>query len=854
MHRLILIILLLAFLTACRYAPGPEAIDTAPAVTQTEQVTITLAVSESDLAGYRPLIEQFEAQYSHIRVRLVADSEIISSEEPDRIAALAAFADLFAYSPTIHESQQYLLDLRPLLNADPSFDANDFLPGLLDDGNSLWSLPVAASYPLIFFNKAAFDAAGLTHPEPGWTLDDFLTAAQALAQREGDEVVQWGYVPFQIQPLLATRLAAPLVVDGQPRLTDPDVAEALQWLADLFTLHQVSPWLENYKPFAQREASGGPDPLSLVREGQAAMWSADHTVWQFGFADENIGLATIPRSQQGYAADAVRYGFAISRGTVQPQAAWTLLTFLSQQPPVDSVIDLLLPARRSVAAADGYWERVPAVMAEPLQYAADNNTVPRFTPAAVDLMRGVLTAVIVNNESATDALAQTQATVTGRPAVVEAATPFAVATPEGEPATAEEIVTEIVFVVPPWEEVQVYHRLARTFNEANPDVRVTVRRIDGNFYEAITNTDCFTSFTGIVRDDNTLVQPANALFDLDFELAPDDFYPETIAALTQQGQLLGIPASIHVPLIQYNRSLFAAAGIAEPSFDWTLAEFLETGQALTNPSTEQYGFTVWETGQILYHAFVQFDVEPFTESEGVAIIDYAAIAPVAHWYVDLVRRYGVHPALPGDLIPWRDYFDRHDLFVELAANGQVAMWPDDRSDRVLVERLRSADVETGLAPFPLGPSGYSFSITNNLTAYFIAADSLHPQLCWQWLKFLITQPTATRHLPAHIDTAESNTFAEHVGSERAAAYLASAGSGDLFFQSDHWLQPGMLWLTAVMETAAKGEIEVDSALAGAVNKFTRYRDCVIERQAFDNQTEWQACALEVDSDLGRRYN
>ena len=172
MHRLMLIILLLACLTACRDAPaGPEAVDTAPAVTQTEQVTITLAMSESNLAGYRPLIEQFEAQYSHIRVRLVAESEIISIEETNRIAALAASADLFAYSPAIHESQQYLLDLRPLLNADPSFDANDFLPGLLDGGDGLWSLPTAASYPLIFFDKTAFDAAGLTYPEPGgrWT-------------------------------------------------------------------------------------------------------------------------------------------------------------------------------------------------------------------------------------------------------------------------------------------------------------------------------------------------------------------------------------------------------------------------------------------------------------------------------------------------------------------------------------------------------------------------------------------------------------------------------------------------------------------------------------------------------------
>jgi ABC-type glycerol-3-phosphate transport system substrate-binding protein len=849
MHRLILIILLLAFLTACRDAPGPEAIDTAPAVTQTEQVTITLAVAEGNLAGYRPLIEQFEAQYSHIRVRLVAESEIISSEEPDRIAALAAAADLFAYSPTIHESQQYLLDLRPLLNADPSFDANDFLPGLLDDGDSLWSLPTAASYPLIFFNKTAFDAAGLTHPEPGWTLDDFLTAARALTQREGDEVMQWGYVPFQIQPLLATQLAAPLVVDGQPRLTDPDVAEALQWLADLFVLHEVSPWLENYKPMALREASGGPDPISLVRDGRAAMWSADHTVWQFGFADENIGLAPIPRSQQGYAADAVRYGFAISRGTAQPQVAWTLLTFLSQQPPVASVIDLLLPARRSVAAADGYWERVPAVMVEPLQYAADNNTVSRFTPAVVDTMRGALTAVVTDNQPVPNALAQAQAMAVDQPVVVEAeATNPVIVIP---PPDKTEI-PHILFATS-WGTTEVHQQLAREFNQNQADFRVTVRRIDSgnNFYTEIDGADCFVAPAFRQTGIEPYVRPLDAFFDLDNELSPDDFYPAATAALTLEGELLGMPGQIHILLMAYNRALFAAAGVTEPAPDWTLTEFLEIAQALTNPETEQYGFIDWSQASSIEHGIVRFGISPIAAQDNVTTIDFTVMSPVIGWYADLVELYGVHPVLPGDLVPWSDFFDRDNIFIELVENGQVAMWPNDD---------RTTGIETGRVPFPRGPSGYSFSLVDRLTAYFIAAHTQHADYCWQWLKFLATQPESViaGNLPAHRATAESAAFADHVGAEQADLLLtAIAGASDrrtLLGYYEAWLQPALIWLHAVAAKAAAGEINIETGLSEANDKFTRYRACVIDRQAFDTFTEWRECALEVDPDLGRRYN
>jgi ABC-type glycerol-3-phosphate transport system substrate-binding protein len=847
-HVSITLLLCLLFLTACKRSTaddGPLQTTTPPATTTF--TTIILAVAEANLSGYRPLIEQFEAQHSHIRVRLVAESEIVSGDEPDRVAALAAAADLFVYSPTIHESQQYLLDLRPLLNADPAFDTNDFLPGLLDDGDSVWSLPVAASYPLIFFDKSAFDVAGLVHPEPGWTLDDFLTAARALAQREGDEVVQWGYVPFQVQPLLATQLAAPLVVDGQPRLTDPDVAEALQWLADLFVLHEVSPWLENYKPMALREASGGPDPISLVREGRAAMWSADHTVWQFGFADENIGLATIPRSQQGYAADAVRYGFAISRGTVQPQAAWTLLTFLSQQPPVDSVIDLLLPARRSVAAADGFWDGVPSVMTEPLQYAANNNTVPRFRPAVVDTMRGALTAVVTDNRPVTDALAQAQAATTGQAAVIEsqATAPAIVATPPTETAG-----TQIRFATGL---AEVHQRLAREFNENHTEFQVTVRQIDpaNNFHSEIAGADCFLASAYQHQGILPHIRPLNASFDLDTELSPNDFYPAAVSALTLEGELLGMPAQFHVPLIAYNRDLFAAAGIAEPSPDWTLADFLEIAQALTDPTVEQYGFIDPNQHSSLDNGLAQFGVSPIAASDGVATIDFAAMTPVVRWYADLVHLYGVHPVLPGDMVPWRDYFDRDDIFVELVRTERVAMWPND--DRI-------TGIEMGRVPFPGGPSGYSFSLVDRLDAYFIAADTQHTQFCWQWLKFLVSQPAAVApgSLPAHRATAESAEFADHVGIERAAILLtAVTGASDqrtLLGHYESWLNPAAIWLSAATAQAARGEVDVEGALVDANDKFARYRECVIERQGFDDSTVWQECALEADPDLQRRYN
>jgi hypothetical protein len=87
--------------------------------------------------------------------------------------------------------------------------------------------------------------------------------------------------------------------------------------------------------------------------------------------------------------------------------------------------------------------------------------------------------------------------------------------------------------------------------------------------------------------------------------------------------------------------------------------------------------------------------------------------------------------------------------------------------------------------------------------------------------------------------------------------MANIGSGPgvrTVYGNYSWLAPGFIWLTALMEMATKEEIDIDKALVDLAEKFARYRACVIEQQAFNSFSEWRTCALEVDPDLGRRYN
>ncbi len=91
----------------------------------------------------------------------------------------------------------------------------------------------------------------------------------------------------------------------------------------------------------------------------------------------------------------------------------------------------------------------------------------------------------------------------------------------------------------------------------------------------------------------------------------NDFSEGARAAATVDGQVYGIPALIDNLAIVYNKDLFEAAGVDEPTADWTWDDFRAAAKALTDPSKQQYGFafpvdgtedTVWHYDAMLWEA------------------------------------------------------------------------------------------------------------------------------------------------------------------------------------------------------------------------------------------------------------
>jgi multiple sugar transport system substrate-binding protein len=837
--------------------PAPLVPDATPAPQEADQIVLTLAVEDINLARYRPLVDLFEEEHAGISVRLIGSSEVLTADEGGPVRALASTADVFFFYPTIHAETQYLLDLRPFVESDSQFDAGDFLPGLLPAApEPLWSLPTSVAYQVTYFDKGAFAAAGLPYPALEWSTDEFLAAALALTARENDEVSRWGYVPGQMSrpPLLATQLTGPLVAGDSLRLADPDVVAAVQWLGDLFTVHQVSPWLDDYRPVARRSGSSGQSALGLIRAGQAAMWHGTHLLYDQ--EDANVGVTAVPRGQRGYAADPTLYAFAASRGTRQPEAAWRLLTFISRQPPQEVAGSLLVPARRSVATASGYWERLPADLEPALRYALENNVAPRFNRQASQLLPEVLAAHVDDGVPVAAALAQQIAAVAAPTATPDAEFIMVPAPVEEEPAPDT---VQIRFVTTSPDQ---YRSLANQFQREQPQMRVTLVEMNNltgaDVLGQLATADCFVG-NALHRQDEALratFLPLDPLLELDGSLQLDDFYPRLVEVLVSDGSLWGLPAYTGVPSLPFDRRLFEEANLLPPPPDWTLADFLQIAQQLSTGEgdSRQFGYADMWPFLMGVGSIEAFGVVLLDDSGDVPRIDYQATAEMIAWHADLVRLYQVRPLLS------HDHRAQVDELESLALAGRVALSPGGFRLAATRTGVPVDPEKVGVVAYPLGPHGSRADISTYLNAYHILADSPNASACWEWIKYLSTNPSAAPRdwFPGHRASAESENFRQQVGDEKWAIFQAlmndtPAKPGTTLISLPPWMWPGFYWLPEVYQEVAAGESDVATALAHADARFGQYRQCVIDQDAFDNYRAWRGCVLEVYPTLAWLY-
>lgn len=91
----------------------------------------------------------------------------------------------------------------------------------------------------------------------------------------------------------------------------------------------------------------------------------------------------------------------------------------------------------------------------------------------------------------------------------------------------------------------------------------------------------------------------------------NDFWPAERHVATVNGKVIGIPALVDNLALVYNKRLFAQAGLAPPTANWTWSDFENAAIKLTNAAKKQFGWayvndasedTVWRYWALLWQA------------------------------------------------------------------------------------------------------------------------------------------------------------------------------------------------------------------------------------------------------------
>lgn len=918
-RRILSFFLLIALLAACSGSPeqpsatpppggeiptaGPNGDTTDPGAEGKQ--TITFAAWDYERQIYEPLAQKFMEENPSINVVIVPLDDLMNYSDPNadytplgqlrRVVAGADTAPAFAVVPEAYGTN-LLLDLKPLMDADSAFQADDFLPGALDQYTAqggTWLLPRYINVQLLSYNKEMFKEAGLPDPKAGWSWNDLLGAAEQLAKKSGSRVDTYGYLDNTggFQPLLSLLKDRDIDLLAEPaakvQLDRPEIVDAVSRLQSL---------IESGALFRPVYKEGPPeqnmDPGQLIRDGKVAIWSADFMPMpgvcdgpacqaegqQTEFSFE-VGKVPFPSSLPGFYYGG-NDGYIISGGTEHPTEAWKWIEWLSRQQIDQSRMGFepgfnppgRVPARLSLAEETGFWKDLDAQTAEAYRWAiAHPAPSPDSTPdyTVFGALSQALDQILSQDQDPRKALqeaqkqmeqqiAETQLTPTPAPNT----DPVVVATPE--PQVAPEGATTIKFSANAYNPPDL-RKLARAFRDQHPEIYVDIKATDvyteAPTFKQIANTyDCFVWWNPPQTDDDfSALLDLQPLFDADASFPQSDYAPALLATYQRDGGLYGLPYAATLRTLNYNKTAFDAAGIQPPAFTWTPDDFLAAAQALTKGEgdSKQFGYVPLGGPQQDFMFFVnQFggrlatgsgkDARPtFTDPKTVEAIK---------WYLELAT---THKVMPDPKFYYKQGDNFEDKSYEMVQAGRAGMWfdqgygmfggPNGGPIKGEGPGGPQQNFEVGVGPLPVGKNGLT-STDLFARGFHISAKTEQSAACWEWIKFLSSDVNNLQGgIPARTSVLQSDAFKKQASPDMivlAETYAealkdsrqpSQGGDMNAFYSFDTY------WFFKALTEAVEGKTPLDKGLAEAQQFTTAYMDC-LEKQPNKPAT----CAAQTD--------
>ncbi|MDR2178138.1 MAG: sugar ABC transporter substrate-binding protein [Treponema sp.] len=299
---------------------------------------------ETIRADYETLIKEFEQANPGIKVNLLITPWADYWTKLQTALPTGTGPDVFwlnhpnavSYLPTglVKDLEPWAGDIQF-----ENFDRNFYDPFTYQ--GKRYAVPIMWDDIVLFYNKAAFDKAGVAYPTADWTWDDYLAAARKLTVRSGNQVTQYGTIAnasFQsgVGPFIYQNGGVIFNADRtKVTLNTPEIQEAVQFNMDLIYLHKVAPTIEEVA-----EATAD----ALFQSGVVAMMPGlSIRIGFFGdVLGQDLNVAPLPRKKaQGTVFHNVAY--AVSDKTANPEEVRKFTAFLASRRHAEVIANTFAP-------------------------------------------------------------------------------------------------------------------------------------------------------------------------------------------------------------------------------------------------------------------------------------------------------------------------------------------------------------------------------------------------------------------------------------------------------------------------------------------------------------------------------
>lgn len=346
-----------------------------------EPVTIrymTFSAAPDHLEDLEAMIAAFEKENPDIKVEYEAVGWDDYFTKLQTQVANKTEADTFELNYenfVTYASKNALYDMDTLMKNDSDFDSSVFNETALNAfrlNGKQYGLVESFSNVVMFYNKDLFDAAGVAYPDPSWTWEDELAAAQKLTNKDAGV---WGtYSPIQFWEFYKTieQNGGKIFNDDKTEvlIDSKENVETLTWMIDKIEKYNVTP--------SDAQMSGQSDG-DLFKAGKIAMLRTG--IWMFGaFADApfNWDIALEPGNTQK-AHHFFSNGVAISKNTKNAEAAWKWVKFFTSSQEAAEIrvaSSWELPALTDETLLEGYLSQTPPASRNVVFEALDSLVVP----------------------------------------------------------------------------------------------------------------------------------------------------------------------------------------------------------------------------------------------------------------------------------------------------------------------------------------------------------------------------------------------------------------------------------------------------------------------------------------------